>query len=101
MCLCSGAAVSLACIVLSFLLLYFCFFIFFFFLMIRRPPKFTLFPSPPLFRFNDTATTEIESSVGKECRSRWSPYHFLCRNSPGRRIVLKAIRTGLRDGAGV
>src|SRR3954467_16009216 len=26
---------------------------------------------------NDTATTEIEERrVGKECRSRWSPYHF-------------------------
>src|ERR1039458_6547640 len=28
----------------------FFFFFFFFFLMIRRPPRFTLFPSPPLFR---------------------------------------------------
>src|SRR3954462_139680 len=37
------------------------------------------------FRSNDTATTEIytlslqigRASVGKECRSRWSPYHLL------------------------
>src|SRR3989337_284437 len=47
--------------------------VFFFFLMIRRPPRSTLFPYTTLFRSNDTATTEI--GVGKECRSRWSPYH--------------------------
>src|SRR3954449_9675878 len=53
--------------------------------MIRRPPRSTLFPYTTLFRSNDTATTEIytlslqigRASVGKECRSRWSPYHFL------------------------
>src|SRR3954449_3345884 len=44
--------------------------------MIRRPPRSTLFPYTTLFRSNDTATTEIEESLGKECRSRWSPYHF-------------------------
>src|SRR3954449_10671970 len=51
--------------------------------MIRRPPRSTLFPYTTLFRSNDTATTEIytlslqigRASVGKECRSRWSPYH--------------------------
>src|SRR3954449_8377457 len=43
--------------------------------MIGQPPRSTLFPYTTLFRSNDTATTEIESSVGKECRSRWSPYH--------------------------
>src|SRR3954449_11155829 len=46
----------------------------FFLLMIRRPPRSTLFPYTTLFRSNDTATTEIERG-GKECRSRWSPYH--------------------------
>src|SRR3954466_5953891 len=53
-----------------------------FFLMIRRPPRSTLFPYPTLFLSNDTASTEIytlsldeERRVGKECRSRWSPYH--------------------------
>src|SRR3954449_8060418 len=54
-----------------------------FFLMIRRLPRSTLFPYTTLFRSNDTATTEIytlslqigRASVGKECRSRWSPYH--------------------------
>src|SRR3954449_6418416 len=45
--------------------------------MIGGPPRSTLFPYTTLFRFNDTATTEIGSSLGKECRSRWSPYHFL------------------------
>src|SRR3954449_10407797 len=46
--------------------------------MIRRPPRSTLFPYTTLFRSNDTATTEI-GNVGKECRSRWSPYHFVAR----------------------
>src|SRR3989337_1352142 len=50
---------------------------FVFFLMIRRPPRSTLFPYTTLFRSNDTATTEI--GVGKECRSRWSPYHYIGR----------------------
>src|SRR3954449_5769916 len=53
--------------------------------MIRRPPRSTLFPYTTLFRSNDTATTEIytlslheigRARVGKECRSRWSPYHY-------------------------
>src|SRR3954449_3453906 len=44
--------------------------------MLRRPPRSTLFPYTTLFRSNDTATTEIESACRKECRSRWSPYHF-------------------------
>src|SRR4051795_13595824 len=43
--------------------------------MMRRPPKSPLFPYTTLFRSNDTATTEIGKLVGKECRSRWSPYH--------------------------
>src|SRR4051795_13530661 len=51
-----------------------CNFFVFFFLMIGRPPRSTLFPYTPLFRSNDTATTEIER-CRKECRSRWSPYH--------------------------
>src|SRR3954467_4843669 len=53
-----------------------------FFLMIRPPPISTLFPYTTLFRSNDTATTEIEERrVGKECRSRWSPYHYIGRDA--------------------
>src|ERR1022692_4817676 len=69
------------------------------FLMIRRPPRSTLFPYTTLFRsqaahqpkwmdsplrregagtlsaaFGWPARSE-ERRVGKECRSRWSPYH--------------------------
>src|SRR2546430_17444464 len=75
----------------------------FFFLMIRRPPRSTLFPYTTLFRSHERrfahrglrgqpvpvdeplahlrihrevadARSE-ERRVGKECRSRWSPYH--------------------------
>src|SRR3954462_10959746 len=58
-----------------------------FFLTIRRPPRSTLYPYTPLFRSNDTATTEIYTlslhdalRLGKECRSRWSPYHSRTRS---------------------
>src|SRR5687768_18592170 len=76
----------------------------FFFLMIRRPPRSTLFPYTTLFRSRwmrrsgliclarssrtglDMShilfmveilllTRSEERRVGKECRSRWSPYH--------------------------
>src|SRR3954449_10650754 len=68
--------------------------------MIRRPPRSTLFPYTTLFRSNDTATTEIytlslqigRASVGKECRSRWSPYHF----ARGERLV-KALNQNERS----
>ena len=29
----------------------------------------------PAFRAGDTVTRSEERRVGKECRSRWSPYH--------------------------
>src|SRR5256885_14058750 len=77
----------------------------FFFLMIRRPPRSTLFPYTTLFRSVSAPITDYwrtvergdeviaqarvamwqifrpamdrseERRVGKECRSRWSPYH--------------------------
>src|SRR6202162_3706936 len=65
-----------------------------FFLMIRRPPRSTLFPYTTLYRSNDTATTEIytlslheigRARVGKECRSRWSPYHSTAKGERERR----------------
>src|SRR3954467_13818247 len=65
----------------------------FFFLMIRRPPRSTLFPYTTLFRSNDTATTEIKTRVGKECRSRWSPYHS------GRSRWRSRRRRGVRSAA--
>src|SRR3954449_7421599 len=40
---------------------------------------------------NDTATTEIGTCVGKECRSRWSPYHFAAwrpRETDSRRHIV-------------
>src|SRR5258707_13200217 len=37
--------------------------VFFFFIMIRPPPRFTLFPHPPLFRFMDYAPPPIASFV--------------------------------------
>ena len=30
---------------------------------------------PEVHRFQDIATRSEERRVGKECRSRWSPYH--------------------------
>src|SRR5256885_16429870 len=76
----------------------------FFFLMIRRPPRSTLFPYTTLFRSrrllaaprdadprrrrpvgqprhssrshrDERRARSEERRVGKECRSRWSPYH--------------------------
>src|SRR5260370_31912859 len=67
-------------------------------LMIRRPPRSTLYPYPSWSRTACTETTQQvvirnepymlsadgflmpakrseERRVGKECRSRWSPYH--------------------------
>src|SRR3954464_1966904 len=69
--------------------------VFFFFLMIRRPPRSTLFPSTPLFRSNDTATTEIYTlSLHDALRSRWSPYHltqpFHIRAGPIHSVVQRA-----------
>src|SRR6266478_5549935 len=72
--------------------------VFGFFLMIRLPPTSTLFPYTTLFRSRpgaaelpfcmedfasqvgatdeyESATRSEERRVGKECRSRWSPYH--------------------------
>src|SRR5438309_9909807 len=76
-------------------------FLFFFFLLIRRPPISTLFPYTTLFRslgfdgmrrYSERDQLRVdarlacerlgnghlrseERRVGKECRSRWSPYH--------------------------
>src|SRR3954449_12690363 len=44
------------------------------------------------FRSNDTATTEIKGRVGKECRSRWSPYHLLARAERERQAAAREER---------
>src|SRR3954449_8384104 len=84
--------------------------------MIRPPPRSTLFPYTTLFRSNDTATTEIytlslhdlsdlggrriirseERRVGKECRSRWSPYHYKKAAADLLERAVDEVRLGLR-----
>src|SRR5258706_14907156 len=48
--------------------------------MIRRPPRSTLFPYTTLFRspisYAVFCLRSEERRVGKECRSRWLPYHY-------------------------
>src|SRR5436853_6941667 len=83
----------------------------FFFLMMRRPPRSTLFPFTTLFRSLPVRASQLtvahlvpeiagqldllaavnagqqrseERRVGKECRSRWSPYHEKKKDDNGR-----------------
>src|SRR5256886_16462122 len=63
--------------------------LFFFFLMIRRPPNFTLFPYPTLFRFGNVVFWTADFGVQVCEPKQQQPLLLLFKNADEQRVVVK------------